>query len=240
MDFAARISWRSPMRCTNNVAEVRQVTFCFPTLGYFYRISTFLQFFYNQNTIREVATLRRKMNGWSCQAQAQKNMQVCILCSTSQFVQWLHQAQVIWTNSFGQCLSHFVGQESVANKQSILPCIRPNQRYTKYSGSASSDRRGCRYFSFSHSGLSLYVAHLEIRSSLDTGERIRSRTHFISITTCTLDIAILETWNLTSSQGLAVVEDQALKLCLKSSALAFPLDLSHSRGPFYKRYPAGT
>jgi len=80
----------------------------------------------------------------------------------------------------------FTGQESVANKQSILPCIRPNQKYSKYSGSASSDRRGCRYFSFSHSGLSLRVVHLEIRSALDTGERIRSRTHFISITTCTL------------------------------------------------------
>ena len=158
-------------------------------------------------------------------------MQVCTLCSTSQFVQWLHQARVIWTNSFGQCLSHFVGQESVANKQSILPCIWPNQKYSKYSGSASSNRRGCQYFSSSHSGLSLYVAHLEIRSVLDTGECIRPRTHFILITTCTLNIAILETWNLTSSQDLAVVEDQAFKLRLTSSALALLLDLSYSRGP---------
>ena len=124
-----------------------------------------------------------------------ENMQVCTLCSTSQLVQWLHQSRVIWTSSFGHCLLHSVRQDSVANKQSISSYIRPNQKCSKYFGSASSYRRSCQYFPSLIQDY-LFVWLISKQSALDTGEHIRSRTHFIPITTSGMDGWHRNSWDL--------------------------------------------
>ena len=117
-----------------------------------------------------------------------ENMQVRTLCSTLLFVQWLLIAWASWTSSFGLCLSHFVGQESVANKRSILPCIRPNQRCSKYPGSASSYRRGCHNFSFSHSGESCGSSR---RTKHSWHRRVQSFREHLSISFITSSIVAL-------------------------------------------------
>ena len=93
-----------------------------------------------------------------------ENMQVCTHCSTSQLVQWLHQSRVIWTNSFGHCLLHSVRQDSVANEHSMSSYIRPNQKCSKYFGSASSIVGAANTFLLSFRIISC-VAHLKTKRS---------------------------------------------------------------------------
>ena len=106
-------------------------------------------------------THRRRMDGWSCRALVQRNMQVHTFSSTSQSsgcCEWGGSS----TCSTGQ-MNRFiqtsnspvvVAGEFVMNKASILPCSRPHQTYSKYSGLASSShRRGCQSYSFSQSAV---------------------------------------------------------------------------------------
>ena len=93
--------------------------------------------------------------------QVQRNMQVYTLSSTSHavvrglFIDFMRHGSDEQIHSDLDSPFVFMG-ESVINKTSILPCSRPRQTYSMYSGSASSAFcSGCQSYSFSQSAVSL-------------------------------------------------------------------------------------
>ena len=109
------------------------------------------------------------------------NMQVCALCSTSNFVQWLHLARGHLNNSFGRCLSCFILMGRCRKQTKYITVLLTwTRNIASISAQPATIKGAAKTFLLSFKVI-ICVAHLWTQSSLDTGECNGSRTHFNSI-----------------------------------------------------------